>query len=307
MRFLVALLILTQASLVQARGNSLVNQVMQNSPGVSLADMQVDVLTSWENITRFEEGKSSIELQVIQGFNFEAGRIWQSLMQCYNNDLDHFRQDYLDKKIDCDGELQVEVKALHINVKNWLVTTDLGVDGSFFWDRLPVLPALHPLLGQIMIEAFAYNRGEATRISGYGRVLGGAQLWLSSFQLGCKVEDEPSRKCVKGMPFINGYLAAYNLIKSSAGSCLTSGFWPNASIFVFAETTIMSTGRSTHPSYQTRGGGRGGCWQGLGRWMPYIQVSTPTVSSLRQFNRMAGRFVGVYQELFEHYTKVGRR
>ena len=208
--------------------------IFQSSPGVSVDDLRTEKLPDWSQFEWSEDHHEiGLEMQVLKSFNLEAQKIWQELESCYEGDIELLRAEYLSNKLRC---ARAKVSALHRNTRNWLETTiSEGIGRSNSRVRDPFIP-LHPLLGQILVEAHAYYIKPANKIMDrpydtrspmiYGRI--------QSFQERCEKGFEYQPKCDEELPILNGYSLSGKLITSAVRYCHNFGFWPNAGIFHFS-------------------------------------------------------------------------
>ncbi len=260
----------------------------QNS-GVDSSDLafySAEMTEIWQNFIKTPEGaeavlhaseQESFNISVLNDLNIQAAETWEQMVSCFGPDLKSpanlqaARAAYLEEKksrraFSCRqrNEVLQSIKALHLNVQGWLEQS--GVDENFvrYTTKTDSLPLLHPLLGQVLMEAFSYYMMQAQDILGMPFINDAFpidQLELSVSMMSCRdksvlmvdgdpVDCEVIRKIARGTSLTT------RLLSTAKKSCLTFGFWPNATLFLYSGTNIGRQGFSSHPilEKQTRKG-----------------------------------------------------
>lgn len=226
--------------------------VFSEYPGISEQELLESSLGQWEGFNfSTGEGESYFEGQLVFEMNLRASEIWNQLvsLECYGSDIKKLRSDYLDGQLIC---FQNEVRRLKRDFRNWLTTASSGKISTLYYWRLQDeidWPAFHPLFGQILMEAFAYQREKievSQKLHESWEIGYLSKRW--EYKKNCLDVDEPHRSWKKTCELAGPLYMLVNLSAAGSPYCQSFGFWPNASQFLFLYESSFHTVNRRHPN-----------------------------------------------------------
>lgn len=210
--------------------------------------------------------------------NQEAAVIWTELLNCHNNDIEQLRAAYFRRRLRC-STVRNNIRNFERNILALLETSqmvrtyDVSEDEAWGYEfiptntvgdtnnpfriiknervlensHVPLIPEIHPFLGQKLMEFFAHFYFEAADIivetNGRRRGLFRGENVLTNrvrtmlrnfigFQYPITLDNREQRDEL--FPLLDRILAIYELMVVSSKSCFTYGLWPNTSWRIFS-------------------------------------------------------------------------
>lgn len=234
--------------------------VYQNGSGISNDDLKIPselVESEWDSLMK--SGEVAVEdlvyIEVFSDLNFQSAKIWERLVNCYGNDLDKLKEDYRKNRINCrnSNSIKEELQTLQTNVFNFLKTSVVWSD---FILNTPdfKLPIVHPLMGQIVLGAYAHFKMNVTRaFKKVTRRFTGKHSVVMSNQISRLKDNCTADSCPADLnQTISSFILAERIL-TSGETCHSYGLWPNTTLFLFSEMNISSfngyswVGKVNHP------------------------------------------------------------
>ncbi len=274
--------------------------VFEQNSGLESADLgffRDDLQKIWSDFVATPTGgesvvkaadQESVNFAALSELNQQAADVWQQMVTCFGTDLkaeanlNSARYAYFNEAKNKSGdfkctqrkEILEALKVLHLQVNQWVQQTATNEQFISRWTQINNLPLLHPLLGQILAEIYSFHLKSADKyFAGTSGLDADAMPVTEDFIRSatgvCHLPNPEHVRwrptCENIRPIANAINVTTRLFSMSRDSCLSFGFWPNATLYLYSEKVLLSGVGNVmnHPSERSSADSVdvASCWQ----------------------------------------------